>query len=391
MKKINVVQFAAYFPPHKWGYETHAYQRAKHWTKEGFWKITTVTFSVWQIQKGVYSIDGFEVLVLPAFEIISTFPFPKFRHKDFRAIIKKIKTLNADIYQTRTRFFVSSIIWGVLAKLHKKTWIHIEHGVDYIKLNAWWKNSIARLYDQTLGRMVFTRSNYVFWLSHGCRRFAEKFTKKEISVIHRGVEFIPEHNDSKKSQTTDKKNEINVVFVGRLVKLKWVDLIIEAIGNSQNVNKSNIHLHIIGDGEERKKLERQAKQTKKLITFHGFQSKSFLEQFLPQMDIWINASYQEWLPTSVVEWLMSKLIMIATNVGGTPEISDKEDLILIKPWSTQEIQKALAKAIKIMKTKKGKSLKSVRENFSRSKNIQTYYNKYQEIVTKGSCGNQQTI
>ena len=43
MKKINIVQFLPYFPPHKWGLETVWEELWKHWVKNNFWEFINIT------------------------------------------------------------------------------------------------------------------------------------------------------------------------------------------------------------------------------------------------------------------------------------------------------------------------------------------------------------
>lgn len=61
--------------------------------------------------------------------------------------------------------------------------------MDFVKLASKVKSTIAWLYDQTIGRYVFRCSDMVIGISAGCQRFAQKFTKKKIPVIHRGMNF----------------------------------------------------------------------------------------------------------------------------------------------------------------------------------------------------------
>jgi len=60
--------------------------------------------------------------------------------------------------------------------------------------------------------------------------------------------------------------------------------------------------------------------------------KEFIRKFLSESNcILINPSYQEGLPTTVIEGLLTKSVVIATDVGGTREISEEEDLLLFSP------------------------------------------------------------
>lgn len=70
------------------------------------------------------------------------------------------------------------------------------------------------------------------------------------------------------------------------------------------------------------------------ITFVGSDDRA---NRLPKFDIFVNPSYQEGLPTTVIEALLAHCVVVATDVGGTKEISDKQDLILVKPGDVKSL------------------------------------------------------
>jgi glycosyltransferase involved in cell wall biosynthesis len=96
---------------------------------------------------------------------------------------------------------------------------------------------------------------------------------------------------------------------------------------------------------------------------------------LHKFDIFVNPSHQEWLPTTVVEALMAKCIVVATDVGGTKEISDQDDLILVKPWSVSDLVTWLEKAFKRL-DQWDKSLGIVKERFG----VEGAIERYRELI-----------
>ena len=100
--------------------------------------------------------------------------------------------------------------------------------------------------------MIFRLADSLVAISHGNLRFIQQFTRKKISVIYRGFNLPPVLREKK-----EKPDPILIGFVGRLVKLKGVDLLIEAFAQLKQENR-HLRLQIIGDGEERFALEKQA-------------------------------------------------------------------------------------------------------------------------------------
>lgn len=125
MKKINIIQFLPYFPPHKWWVETVWEEIGKYWCKNNFWKFINIVTDFnqellleWKnIEKIIskneiiwYIKDWYEVLVCPSIEIINNFPVYKIWDKKYKLINKYLKESiwkekNNFRVVTHTRFF----------------------------------------------------------------------------------------------------------------------------------------------------------------------------------------------------------------------------------------------------------------------------------------------
>ena len=60
MKKINIIQFLPYFPPHKWWVETVWEEIGKYWVKNDMWEFINVVTEFEQIPLSI-SPQGREV------------------------------------------------------------------------------------------------------------------------------------------------------------------------------------------------------------------------------------------------------------------------------------------------------------------------------------------
>lgn len=182
------------------------------------------------------------------------------------------------------------------------------------------------------------------------------------------------------------KWDTRIAFVGRLVKLKGVDLLLNVVKKLLDVWDEHIHLDIVGDGDERANLEKQVHDLS--LSHHAFflwfkEKNAIITDILPHTHIVVNPSYQEWLPTSVLEGLLSGCVVVATDVWWTPEISDKDDLILVKPGDEGSLYFWLEKAIKNYNKIAGLSKQYVRKEFDRNKNIEKYHYIYLWMVWHG--------
>ena len=375
---MKVAQFLPYFPPHKWGVETVAEEFSKYFVSENCWEVLNIVFSPGQESFSPYCKDGYKVLIMPAFDIISNYPFPKFWKKQFWSVLSEVKQRNPDIIQTHTRFFLSTFIGGICAKLWKKKWVHVEHGSGLVKGLVWWKAFFANVYDYTLGKICFSSADQIVAISQGNIPFIKKFSKTPIEVIYRGLDF-PEIK--RKKQTSD---VISLGFIGRLVKLKGVDLLISAFADLID-EYPHLYLQIIGDGEERQNLEKQVKNLniQDKVSFLGYQDKNTLQnQILPSLDIFINPSLQEGLPTTVIEALLAQCVVVATDVWGTREISHKADLILVEQNAKTNLKNWIKKAIQTFDTVSGLSEQSVRVKFDGRYGVELYAKIYRSLIEK---------
>ena len=377
---MKVLQFLPYFPPHIWGVEAFAKERSSAFSEQKKWKLINVVFSPGQRENLTsYEQDGYRVIILPAFELISNFPVPKIRSPIFWSQIQKIKAEKADIIQTHTRFFLSTFLWWLLAKLRKIKRIHIEHGSGFVKGLSWRKTAFARCYDQIFWRLIFRLADSLVAISQANLPFIQQFKRKKISVIYRGFNFTSVLREKK-----EKPDQILIGFVGRLVKLKGVDLLIEAFAQLEQENR-HLRLQIIWDGEERFALGKQAEALGvwDKISFLWYQSpEKVYSDFLPHIDIFVNPSRQEGLPTTVVEALFAQCITVATDVGGTREIADGEDFIVVDSWNVEALKGGLNQALALVWKANWTSYEQVRERFGWKRGVEEYLEIYRILASK---------
>ena len=227
--------------------------------------------------------------------------------------------------------------------------------------------------------MIFRLADSLVAISQANLPFIQQFTSKKISVIYRGFNLSPVLREKK-----EKTDQIFIGFVGRLVKLKGVDLLIEAFAQLGQEYR-NLRLQIIWDGEEKFALE---KQTKALgvwdkINFLWYQTpEKVYSDFLPHIDVFVNPSLQEGLPTTVVEALFAQCITVATDVGWTREIADGEDFIVVEPWNVKALKGSLNQALALIWKANWASYKQVRESFDWKRGVEAYLEIYEKLASK---------
>jgi len=167
--------------------------------------------------------------------------------------------------------------------------------------------------------------------------------RDKIKVIYNGV-------DTDKLRATDveleslreefniKKDDYVVGFIGRIDPVKDLQTLIDAIFIAK-ANISNIKLIIVGDGSERTKLQNYVNSNGMMnnVIFTG--QRDDIGACLSIMNIYVQPSLYEGMSNTIVEAMASGKVVIATNVGGTPELIDHEENgILFTPGKPEELE-----------------------------------------------------
>ena len=136
---------------------------------------------------------------------------------------------------------------------------------------------------------------------------------------------------------------VRVVTVGRLIPLKRIDQIIAAVAKCDGTG-----LIIIGDGPELEHLEGLARtlDLNGRIYFAGKKCREETLSLMAACDLCVLNSSHEGLPHVALEAIGLGLPVIATAVGGTPEVvQDEVNGLLIAPTANGALHDALLRLI----------------------------------------------
>lgn len=156
---------------------------------------------------------------------------------------------------------------------------------------------------------------------------------KSLEVIHNGV-FAPDN-----VQPVEKTNKYIVGTNARLVPTKGIGELIEAFAA---LGRTDTDLWLLG-GVSGNQTEYE-QLTKKLGVQKQVKIFDYVARpndYVASMDIFVHASYHEAFSLAIIEAAMLARPIIATNVGGTPEIIDDKCGILVESKSPEVITKAL--------------------------------------------------
>ena len=373
MKKI--LNFCPYYPPHIGGLEKHALELHEELTKKGF-AVTVFTPNIPLVEKDIRDENGVTVIRYPAFEVIHNFPLPKFWSVKFWKMYFELFKKDFDAVFSITMFFHSPLLALPYSKIKKIKWIHIEHASDYTKSDSALVSTIARIYSDTLGRMALIMSDTNIAPSESAARFISKFTSKPSEVIYRGMPFDEIEKIKPDTKLTEKfQNKQIVTYVGRLISGKGI---IDLVKSIAKINRDDFVLLVIGDGPEDENLKKMAKNLniENKVEFLGAKPFDEVLGVLKVSDVFVNPSYNEGLPTTVLEAGVCKCAIVATDVGGTKEIiTHQKSGILIQPKDIENMAASIEELLKNESKRKAfgdSAKKEIFERFNWEKSVNQY-------------------
>ncbi|OGZ12586.1 MAG: hypothetical protein A3D67_04230 [Candidatus Lloydbacteria bacterium RIFCSPHIGHO2_02_FULL_51_22] len=215
------------------------------------------------------------------------------------------------------------------------------HGWAFNEKRPWWQRVVLAL----LQWKTVLLSDRTIVVSHTLKAqvWWWPFVQGKLAVIHNGVpelSFFPRdaaitHFPNIRHTTYD----IQIVTIAELHKNKGLDAAIEAL--SLMLDK-NVTYTIIGEGEEREKLEMLIKwyELGDRIFLAGHMSEAY--KYLKAFDLFLLPSRTEALSYTLLEAGRAGLPVVATAVGGIPEIVEhKKTGLLVPPENPHALAYAL--------------------------------------------------
>jgi teichuronic acid biosynthesis glycosyltransferase TuaC len=238
-------------------------------------------------------------------------------------------------------------------------------GYGMMKLAKKWKVPLVISALGTIERKVAYEGSYTSKQIIDAMNFANKILSVsedlKLHIVNLGineekVHVVPNGVDTRKFKPAGKahaRDLLNlpqdkniVLFVGALRKIKGVDYLIEAAKNFVNTNTD---LFMVGrDDGLRKNLEKRAQELKiaDRIRFIGPVNHEDVPLWISAADIMVLPSLSEGRPNVVLEALACEVPVVATDVGGIPELMvDGETGYLVPAKNPVELSRKINKLL----------------------------------------------
>ena len=153
---------------------------------------------------------------------------------------------------------------------------------------------------------------------------AEGFPTDKVNVIYNGIDVGPLPDAPARARVRQQlgldERTIVVGTVARLDPVKDLQTLVRALGTPGT--RRPMTLLIIGDGPERSTIEAAACQAGVTTSVRFLGHRDDARELLAGCDIYANSSISEGISLTILEAMAAGLPVVATHVGGTPEIVD---------------------------------------------------------------------
>lgn len=197
----------------------------------------------------------------------------------------------------------------------------------------------------------------VICVSHTCRENLILRANLDPTIVHAipnaidaskfqpDLEIVKERMSLSKSLISKQQERIKIVVISRLVYRKGVDLL---VGIIPQICKMHSHVDFIigGDGSKKIALEEMVERERlqDRVEFLGSVPHSNVRNVLVRGHIFLNCSLTESFCIAILEAASCGLFVVATNVGGVPEVLPPEMILLAKP-NVKNLSLALTTAV----------------------------------------------
>ena len=219
---------------------------------------------------------------------------------------------------------------------------------------------------KTLEKAYIKRTKNFIAVSHWVSKFLSPMHKHTLEVIHNGIDTKRFSKKAKGEFTfLQDKNMPIVLYTGRLLAMKGLSTLIKAM--KEVLQYTQAHFVFAGSGDKAQWNDDLKTIHSEYYSFLGYVPYEKIHELYAACDIFVLPSYTESFPLSILEAMASSKPVIATTVGGIPEmIENAKNGILVEPGNEKQLAQSLILLISdpaLRKKIAGQGLKQVQDNF----------------------------
>ena len=282
---------------------------------------------------------------------VKIFPNPHFVRpvkpwKDFRALwrvfgaIRQFKPDLVSAHSTKAGFAArfSCAILGVPVIFTAHGWAFTEG-----------KNPLARYLLALAERLAAKVTKKIICVSEYDKELALRFhvaPERKLTVVHNGMKpslYLNADGSKVRFELGLKEDEILITMVARFVSPKDHDTLLQALSLLPG---REFKAALVGGGEREALFRKKVGELELRDNVIFLGERRDVPQILAASDIFVLSSNWEGLPRSIIEAMMAELPVVATKVGGVPElVEDGVTGFLVPPRDPDALAEALQKLL----------------------------------------------
>ena len=304
------------------------------------------------------------------------------------ALVRAIRSVSPDVVHSRNWASCEAILAGKWSRT--SALVHSEHGFEMASAGKdLWRRRAFR-------RIVYELADKVLAVSHQLKQVHAArtgFPARRISVIHNGVDdqrFSPRPGvrAAARQELGISKNEFCIGCVGSLYPVKDHMTLLRAVDAASGRGKQ-WRVVLIGEGPERANLEvfLAGRPWKDQVTFAGLSNQ--VPNLLNALDLYVLPSVFEGISNSLLEAMATGLPVIASDVGGNPEVVHNGESGLLFPVGDD---RALTQALELLFGDAGLRFRlaaegraRVQQHFSLKSMVREYEQMYCEMAGRSAA------
>jgi len=263
-------------------------------------------------------------------------PFDPVALRSLRALAKRVQPDAIQTHAVKSHFLARA---GGLAEL--APWVAFHHGYT-------WPDMKARAYNQ-LDRWSLRAARRIVTVSQPFRDELVGFgvSPERIEIVHNAIPPAwgakarePEQAARLRAAAGIPPERKVILIVGRLSREKDHLTLLEAVGRLRDAVIP--HLVIVGDGPEKPRIEERVRELNMAgsVTFTGQQASA--EPWYGIADLAVLSSLSEGSPNALLEAMATGVPVVATAVGGIPEIvTNERSALLVQPGDAESMSAAM--------------------------------------------------
>jgi len=313
------------FPPDIGGIETHVYEVSKRLVSKGF-DITVIVPSKSR-RRAEDMVEGVHVVKVPSLNS---------RHA---LKLSMIPSVMMELKRNRGCIVHAHDATGGFAAAlasDNRRFVYTMHGLGFHKSD--WPTPF-RQGIQMMQMRALSSAAHVFCTDELAITTAKK-VREQAEVLSSGIDVSDFSGAGFARPPEYPQGSFVVLYVGRLAKVKGVDVLLKAIESIQGREREGLIFAFIGDGPMRADVQKAA-QSLSNIKFVGPIVHSRIAPYFRHANAFVLPSISEGLPISLLEAMASGLPAIATEVGGIARQVNPNTLMLVRPGDPAGLAQAI--------------------------------------------------